>query len=438
MMHRAITPPPDDDTQPSQYLYQHHQHLTATPCDSSGNDLPPGSPPPIKEPGLPPQTQDAWYPFEDRSSFDLAYFHFVQSQSSESEINQNLDILQARLLRHGDLAPWRNAQELYSAIDAIREGNTVWRTYHVTYTGQRPRFAPLWMRQRYTLCICDSQQVILEQLKTEDFKGKFNYTPYRQFSPQGTWAWDQADIIASDPETEEESRGAMLVPIVLGSDKTTVSVGTGHQEYHPGYISPGNLVNVACRAHGNGVLPFMFFPIPRTNQQDRKTIAFQQFSRQLYHACLSQALRPLKSGMTDPEVVQCPDGHFCRAICEIGPYIPDYPEQVWLSGIVQGWCPRPAMLDNDSNALPRRRDIREFLIEIFDPGTLWTEYGLRSDVIPFTHDFPRADIHKLLSPDLLHQLIKGTFKDHLVEWINDYIITANGKTNGLKIIKDID
>lgn len=33
---------------------------------------------------------------------------------------------------------------------------------------------------------------------------------------------------------------------------------------------------------------------------------------------------------------------------------------------------------------------------------------------PFTAHFPCADIHLLLSPDLWHQIIKGTFKDHLV------------------------
>lgn len=48
--------------------------------------------------------------------------------------------------------------------------------------------------------------------------------------------------------------------------------------------------------------------------------------------------------MTVPEVVMCPDGHFRRAIYGLGPYIADYPEQVWLSGIVQGWCSRFILL----------------------------------------------------------------------------------------------
>ena len=35
----------------------------------------------------------------------------------------------------------------------------------------------------------------------------------------------------------------MLVPIILGSDKTTVSVGTGNNEYYPLYLSIRNVHN---------------------------------------------------------------------------------------------------------------------------------------------------------------------------------------------------
>ena len=56
----------------------------------------------------------------------------------------------------------------------------------------------------------------------------------------------------------------MLVPVISGSDKTTVSVATGHQEYHPVYQSPGIITNAARRAHGNAVLPVAFLPIPKS------------------------------------------------------------------------------------------------------------------------------------------------------------------------------
>jgi hypothetical protein len=51
-------------------------------------------------------------------------------------------------------------------------------------------------------------------------------------------------------------------------------------------------------------------------------------------------LESLKPGMTTPEVVRCPDGHFRLAIYGLGPYIADYPEQALLASIVQNWCPK--------------------------------------------------------------------------------------------------
>jgi hypothetical protein len=54
-----------------------------------------------------------------------------------------------------------------------------------------------------------------------------------------------------------------------------------------------------------------------------------------------------------------------------------------------------------------------------DP-TVLAKYGLRTTQ-PFTYDFPRADIHRLIAPDVLHQVIKGCFQDHIVVWVEKYI-----------------
>ena len=48
------------------------------------------------------------------------------------------------------------------------------------------------------------------------------------------------------------------------------------------------------------------------------------------------------------------------------------------------------------------------------------------------------DIHKLLSPDLLHQLIKGIFQDHLVKWVLGYQHVTRREKDALEIIEDID
>jgi hypothetical protein len=57
---------------------------------------------------------------------------------------------------------------------------------------------------------------------------------------------------------------------------------------------------------------------------------------------------------------------------------------------------------------------------------------------PFTNDFPCSDIHELISPDLLHQVIRGTFKDHLVTWVEEYLIITHGRSGTNEILADND
>ena len=52
-------------------------------------------------------------------------------------------------------------------------------------------------------------------------------------------------------------------------------------------------------------------------------------------------------------------------------------------------------------------------------------------------NFPHADIYELITPNLLHQLVKGTFKDHLIDWVSEYLTLQYGLSRGQKILNDI-
>jgi len=171
------------------------------------------------------------------------------------------------------MVPWKSAKELYATIDSIQAGSAPWTTHTFQYNGPKPAGAvPTWMTETYELSVRNVLHVVEGQLAEEEFDGRCDYTPYKEFDSQGNrvwsnllsgeWAYREAvgfALVAKLPGT----RGAMLVPIVSGSDKTTVSVATGHQEFHPVYVSPGNISNAARRGHGMGVLPFAFLPIPK-------------------------------------------------------------------------------------------------------------------------------------------------------------------------------
>lgn len=61
-------------------------------------------------------------------------------------------------------------------------------------------------------------------------------------------------------------------------------------------------------------------------------------------------------------------------------------------------------------------------------------YTILFDVLTAT----RADIHEMLTPNLLHQVIKGTFKDHLVTWVGEYLVLEHGQKRTDEILDNID
>ncbi|KAL0058217.1 hypothetical protein AAF712_015113 [Marasmius tenuissimus] len=428
----------DSITQSLQFLGQ--------PCNVEGKYLPLGSTP------LPAETEgfnlEDYSPFGDRFEFELGDFLFREAQMSGAKIQRLMQLWAVRSAGSGEPSPFRNQHDLYDHIDGIQYGDTPWKCFTARYRGEKPeRDVPSWMEKEYDIWYRDPMAVFSNQLSHSDLDGESDYSPYQEFDEHGernwrnlmsaNWAWSQCDkIYEDDPSTA----GAMFCPIVMGSDKTTVSVGTGQNEYYPLYGSLGGLHNNVRRAHRDGIHLLAFLAIPKGERQHDKDRNFQ-FRRQLFHSSIAAIFQSLKPAVTKPVVMRCPDGHFRRVIFGLGPYIADYPEQALLACVVQGWCPKctahPHELD-DPNAFSRTRRWTDAMIEAHDGVLLWNAYGIVADVVPFTNYFPRADIHELLTPDLLHQIIKGAFKDHLVDWINQFILCTHGDKDGKKIIDDID
>ncbi|KAG1860203.1 hypothetical protein DFJ58DRAFT_840085 [Suillus subalutaceus] len=229
----------------------------------------------------------------------------------------------------------------------------------------------------------------------------------------------------------------MFIPIILGSDKTTVSVTTGHNQYWPVYMSISNIHNNMRRAHRNGVVLLGFLAIPTTDKESAKDAHFRKFWHQLLHSSLAKMLESLKPSMTTPEVVCSPDGHFRRAVYGLGPYIADYPEQALLACIVQNWCPNTVYLLQIHPDVLLWQMVLTMVPMVGVPTTIPKSWW-RNSSEPFTNYFPRADIHKLLSPDILHQLIKGAFKDHIVTWVHKYIQARYSENEANTILDDID
>ncbi|KAN0133153.1 hypothetical protein V8E53_008877 [Lactarius tabidus] len=133
------------------------------------------------------------------------------------------------------------------------------------------------------------------------------------------------------------------------------------------------------------------------------------FKHKLFHSSIARILQPLHTAMTVPELV----------VYGLGPYIADYEEQVLLACMVRGWCTAfPDFPDDlDTGGLPHSHEHLKVLFEETTTNVMWDQYSMVSSALPFMYHFPHSNIYELLAPDLIHQIIKGTFKDHLVAWV---------------------
>lgn len=230
----------------------------------------PGAPPPPP----PVQSPTDWTPYRDRVDFELTEFLYKTVQMSGGSIDTLSQLIRATVIAHGigpdDIDLFACNNDLLGTIDTTLVGDVPWQGFSMFYEGPRPDEVPEWMTTTYDVWHRDPRQLLHNVLANRDFHGEFDYIPFREFDTMkrrrwrdfmsGDWAWKEADLISQDPETH----GAMLVPLVLGSDKTTVSVATGQNEYYPLYMSIGNVRNSVRRAHRNAVVVLGFLAIPKS------------------------------------------------------------------------------------------------------------------------------------------------------------------------------
>ena len=133
-------------------------------------------------------------------------------------------------------------------------------------------------------------------------------------------------------------------------------------------------------------------------------------------------LQPLIAAGKNGVDINCADG-FIRTIYPIlAAYIADYPEQCLVVCCKESACPRCLVNPKERGArlfsALRDHDTTLHVLEEKAQGENPAEFKAHSlrAINPFWKDLPHCDIFSGITPDLLHQLHKGVFKDHIVSW----------------------
>ncbi|KAG1801034.1 uncharacterized protein HD556DRAFT_1503210 [Suillus plorans] len=218
----------------------YHLQLDTRICDEVGNFIHPNTPPPPYTSRAP----DNWTPYHNQTKFETAKFLYSKVQMSAGDIDKLMQLWGTTLAKHNDAPPFSDHCDLYSTINNTPVGDVPWKCFSMRYNAKDSdmnKSAP-WMDKTYTTWFHDPRTIIHNVLANPYFMDAMDYVPYREFVGEGddakrqwrnpmsdNWAWDQVDEIAKDPHTH----GATFVPVILGSDKTTVSVATGQNNYYP-------------------------------------------------------------------------------------------------------------------------------------------------------------------------------------------------------------
>lgn len=119
----------------------------------------------------------------------------------------------------------------------------------------------------------------------------------------------------------------------------------------------------------------------------------------------------------------CADGFIRQIFPILAAYIADYPEQCLVACCRENACPKCTVKQAQRGEFRVHSTLRnpEETIRIlteqaegYSPEE-FKEQNLRL-INPFWKDLPFCNIFECITPDLLHQLHKGLFKDHLVSW----------------------
>ncbi|KAI1781775.1 hypothetical protein LXA43DRAFT_977924 [Ganoderma leucocontextum] len=365
---------------------------------------------------LDPEGENPYRPFTSRLDWEIARWAKMRGPGS-SAVTELLAIkgVNAR-------ASFKNSREL----DMIIDNNL---------SSGRPRFIRREIKvagEIFEVFYRDVIQCIRALYGDPEFAGILVFTPERHYADPdhtirvyfdmhtGRWWWE------TQKSLEQRNPGATIIPIIISSDKTQLTVFRSKTAY-PVYMTIGNLPkDVRRKPSRRGQILLAYLPSSRLEHITNKA-ARRRVTGNLFHACLSAILKPLVvAGIHGIKIVSG-DGVARRGHPIFAMYIGDYPEQLLVTCCKNGTCPKCNIPRTElGDATDLNRPLRNFtkvlaaLGEVENTATAFSracrEAGIKPIHHPFWEKLPYVNVFLSITPDILHQLHQGVVK-HVLSWL---------------------
>ncbi|KAG2130810.1 uncharacterized protein EDB93DRAFT_1255700 [Suillus bovinus] len=197
-------------------------------------------------------------------------------------------------------------------------------------------------------CSIFSTADILECIKdlygNPDFADFLVFAPEHHYTDADKTVWYFGDMHtdkwwwSTQKKLDKQRPGATIVPIIISTDKTQVTVFRNKTAY-PVYLTIGNIPKeIRQKLSQRTQILLGYLPTTRLEHITNKA-SCRRSAANLYHACMSHILSPLEKAGLDGLVMQSGDGvsRHCHPLftCFVG----DYPEQLLATGVKTTECP---------------------------------------------------------------------------------------------------
>ncbi|KAG1897449.1 uncharacterized protein F5891DRAFT_1129914 [Suillus fuscotomentosus] len=357
--------------------------------------------------------EDPWSPFEDKEEWDLAHWLVKNLGQTRTEEFLKLPITQ----NHSKLS-FHNNRSFLQRVDKLPRGPG-WTCKKVTVRGNCKDDKGEMLQEDVELWSRDPVECVKELIGNLAFKEHMAYSPAKAYADCAGQHRVIDEMWTADWWGEKQNalpEGATIAPIILSSDKMSLSQFRGDKSAWPVYMSIGNIAKAKRRqASARATVLIGYLPASKLDcfTPDARSLA----GYRLFHHCMALLLQPLIGAGNDGVEMVCADLWVRHIYPILAAYVADFPEQCLclVAANDRGDALNSAMHDPESTKeILHKRKIGQHPLE-FEAN------GLRAVYKPFWADLPHADIFLAFTPDLLHQLHKGVFKDHLVKWCIDII-----------------